>query len=78
MMNELTMPLMTDMTTNTHEDDHEDVDDICTTGVFYSIGHIRSELFMFLGKTMWRFSGRRTLPEALISSPCGSDVWLFK
>ena len=37
--------------TNTHEGDHEDVDeDICTTGAFDSIGHIRSELFVFHGR----------------------------
>ena len=51
-----------DNSTNTHEGDHEAVDaDICKTGEFDSIGHIRSELFVFLWKTMWRFSGRGSL-----------------
>ena len=58
----ISLLLDNDNSTTTHEGDHEDVeDDICSTGAFDSIGHIRSELFVFLGKSMWRFSGLRSL-----------------
>jgi len=62
-----------DSTTQTYVGDYEDVDDhikrekdkekekdICS-GTFDTIGHIRSELFVFLGEQMWRFSGRGSL-----------------
>jgi len=48
----------TTTTTTTEKTPKEPDDDICKTRMFDSLGHIRNELFVFLGKTMWRFSRR--------------------
>ena len=60
-------------TTQTYAGDYEDLDDhlertkddemdkdICSE-MFDTIGHLRNELFVFLGSRMWRFSGRGSL-----------------
>ena len=65
--------LGSDNSTQTYAGDYEDVDDhirrtknegkeadICSQ-TFDTIGHIRSELFVFLGEKMWRFSRKGSL-----------------